>query len=93
MNTETYTEANVAALVAMNWISTERMALMALSWNTYPVNPYASVSPIHKMISSDEQSARDFYASIDDQDELRFMAADALAAGGWTPGRIGYKLS
>jgi hypothetical protein len=79
------------ALFNSHW-RTHELAAWALTWNTYGGNG-GPTGPIWRGISSTEEGAKAFYNSIDDQDELRDMAVEALVTSGWTLGRINFRKS
>lgn len=72
--------------------STANLAAWALNWNGFQDNPYALVRPIWKNISHSHEAAQAFYAGVN-HDELRILAAEALASSGWTLSRINYRKS
>lgn len=67
--------------------SPERIVSMALNWNVYGGTGY-----VWEVISYDQESATEYYASLDA--ETRFYeACEALAASGWTRSSICFRLS
>lgn len=99
MTNEERTQSEITArfmeIFNSSW-STSALAGMALGWcetsDAIIAGTAAPAKPIWNHISSDETSARAFYASLDTE-ALREMACDALASSGWTLRAINYKKS
>jgi len=92
--TDTQAAITVAAegLLAADWISTSALAHYALTWHAFTGNP-AGKTYVWELISSCPADAAAFYGSITDPDELRELAAEALAGAGWDRRKIGHRLS
>lgn len=76
----------------LDWISTSRLASMALNLAAHSGNANG-FRYTWEAISGDQAGAQEFYATIDDDEELRSLALDALDMAGWTSAAINFRLS
>lgn len=75
------------AITGIDYISTATMRLMALNWTIYGDTDPNHFHHCWQYIAGDEATAADFYNRVmaeEGEDSVRWYAADALAAGGWT---------
>lgn len=85
----TTTQAHAQAIHDADWLRTGQLAHFALTWHAYSATASGMV---WERISWDQDSARDYYAGLD-QDQLREEASEALAGAGWTVRAIAWRLS